>query len=295
MNIKPIITGTNKVKSDGMQNSEINNMINYETMQTQALTSQSIKLKDPQGVIPNGIYKVFDLERKIKAFMLCIELIFILTATITALIIGFKPQWFQNEIEKAPWTWFILPILVGAVAIITFTFDLIDIIGVKRSVANYRESIKSGISTTPPFIGLLYQKLLLKQVRRTWLTVAILFYVGLFTIILWALQNQKWGELDWKTWIHKSFPNPNLVVYILCGIMGMVLLLFIINTIIRKKRMVDIQAFFGNDALDYNKMQEMKSKSHWTWAKVFFISILVILIIPFIIYILIKKLGRGGK
>jgi|GEM_PF-1988960 hypothetical protein len=85
------------------------------------------------------------------------------------------------------------------------------------------------------------------------------------------------------------------VVYVLCAIMLVSLILHIALTIFRKKRLVDIQSFFGNEVMDYNDLQEKKSKAHRFYAKIFFISILVLLIIPFIIYIVLRKTVWKGK
>jgi|GEM_PF-2001488 hypothetical protein len=48
-----------------------------------------------------------------------------------------------------------------------FIIELIELIGISRSVVFYRESIRRGAISTPPFITLLYRKLIMKQVRRT--------------------------------------------------------------------------------------------------------------------------------
>ena len=117
----------------------------------------------------------------------------------------------------------------------------------------------------------------------------------IFTLIFWGLKDVKWKHLDFKKWIHNSFPNPELVIYILCGIMAAVLALHISFTIFRKKRTVDIQSFFGNEVMDYNELQEKKSKAHKFYAKIFLISILLILVLPFIIYIILKKTVWRGK
>ena len=77
--------------------------------------------------------------------------------------------------------------------------------------------------------------------------------------------------------------------------MAVVLALHISFTIFRKKRTVDIQSFFGNEVMDYNELQEKKSKAHKFYAKIFLISILLILVLPFIIYIILKKTVWRGK
>ena len=298
MSLKPIISGQSLNTNNDFSTETIANRLAYETLQTKALsTKDKNHLKDPQGIIPNGIYKVFSLEKTVKlASIISSLIIFIISAIFITLFIT-SPSLFINiaNNEKIKWGWYIIPSIAIVLTFYLMTIELIELIGISRSVVAYRDSIKLGAISTPPFITLLYRKLILKQVRRTWLVVAIIFYVGIFTLIFWGLKDVKWKHLDFKKWIHNSFPNPELVIYILCGIMAAVLALHISFTIFRKKRTVDIQSFFGNEVMDYNELQEKKSKAHKFYAKIFLISILLILVLPFIIYIILKKTVWRGK
>ena len=298
MSLKPIISGQSLNTNNDFNTETVANRLAYETLQTKALsTKDKNRLKDPQGIIPNGIYKVFSLEKSVKlASIISSLIIFIISAIFITLFIT-SPSLFINTTnnEKIKWGWYIIPSIAIVLTFYLMTIELIELIGISRSVVAYRDSIKLGAISTPPFITLLYRKLILKQVRRTWLVVAIIFYVGMFTLIFWGLKDVKWKHLDFKKWIHNSFPNPELVIYILCGIMAAVLALHISFTIFRKKRTVDIQSFFGNEVMDYNELQEKKSKAHKFYAKIFLISILLILVLPFIIYIILKKTVWRGK
>ena len=298
MSLKPIISGQSLNTNNDFNTETVANRLAYETLQTKALsTKDKNRLKDPQGIIPNGIYKVFSLEKSVKlASIISSLIIFIISAIFITLFIT-SPSLFINTTnnEKIKWGWYIIPSIAITLTFYLMTIELIELIGISRSVVAYRDSIKLGAISTPPFITLLYRKLILKQVRRTWLVVAIIFYVGIFTLIFWGLKDVKWKHLDFKKWIHNSFPNPELVIYILCGIMAAVLALHISFTIFRKKRTVDIQSFFGNEVMDYNELQEKKSKAHKFYAKIFLISILLILVLPFIIYIILKKTVWRGK
>ena len=277
MSLKPIISGQSLNTNNDFNTETVANRLAYETLQTKALsTKDKNRLKDPQGIIPNGIYKVFSLEKSVKlASIISSLIIFIISAIFITLFIT-SPSLFINTTnnEKIKWGWYIIPSIAIVLTFYLMTIELIELIGISRSVVAYRDSIKLGAISTPPFITLLYRKLILKQVRRTWLVVAIIFYVGIFTLIFWGLKDVKWKHLDFKKWIHNSFPNPELVIYILCGIMAAVLALHISFTIFRKKRTVDIQSFFGNEVMDYNELQEKKSKAHKFYAKIFLISIL---------------------
>ena len=298
MSLKPII---NSGQNDGnntqsFTTESIANRMLYDTLQTRALVNKGKKvIKDPYGIIPNGIYKVFKLEKNVKLASIITCLVFFFLSLIATILFATTPQLFlsNNSNQKIKWGWYIIPSVIMLLSAYTTIIELIELIGISKSVVVYRDSIKMGAISTPPFITLLYRKLILKQVRRTWLVVAILFYVGLFTLTFWALKDVKWRQLDFKTWIHSSFPNPNLVVYILCGLMSAVLISYIAFTIFRKKRTIDIQSFFGTEVMDYNELQEKKSKAHRFYAKIFFLSILLLLLLPFIIYIIVKKIRRS--
>ena len=300
MSLKPIISGQTVDNGNDFNTETIANRLAYETLQTKSLSATKSKkeLKDPKGIIPNGIYKVFSLEKSVKLASIIVSLIILLISGILITLFATTPSLFiktLHENEKVKWGWYIIPSITIVLTFYLITTELIELIGISRSVIAYRESIELGAITTPPFITLLYRKLILKQVRRTWLVVAIIFYVGIFTLIFWGLKEVKWKQLDFKKWIHNSFPNPEAVIYILCAIMGGVLIIHISFSIFRKKRTVDIQSFFGNEVMDYNEVQEKKSKSHKFYAKIFLISILLILILPFIIYIILKKTIWRGK
>ncbi|RMA79101.1 hypothetical protein JN00_0152 [Metamycoplasma subdolum] len=317
MDLKPIISGEGKIINNiTLNESSVASQINVqnpalatsefnvtqkpifgkqrddETIETRALSKVNRKMLDPEGVIPNGVYRLFRLEKRIKLSMLLLNLIFAFSCLIICILFAAFPKLFVKGEQKILWTWYIVPVALGIITFTIFTIETIELLGINNQIKTYRDSIRIGQISTPAFIPKLYLKLIMKQVRRTWLLVAILFYVGLFTLIFWALQDATWGALKWKEWIHKSFPNPNNVVYILCAVMASAIILFIVGTILRKKRLTDIQSFFSNEVIDYNQLQVQKSNAHKFWAKVFFISILVLLVIPFIIYIIVKKVKK---
>lgn len=295
MALKPIVSGSIQ-RSAEFATETTANRIAYETLQTKALSSDRVKNKlvDPEGIIPNGIYKVFRLERNVKLASIIISSIVAFFSLLFCILFAAAPKIFSND-GKVKWGHYIIPVILLGLSIYMFIIELIELIGISRSVVFYRESIQRGAISTPPFITLLYRKLIMKQVRRTWFVVAIIFYVGLFTLIFYGLKDVDWKGLHFKKWIDNTFKNPMAVVYVLCAIMLVSLILHIALTIFRKKRLVDIQSFFGNEVMDYNDLQEKKSKAHRFYAKIFFISILVLLIIPFIIYIVLRKTVWKGK
>ncbi|BAP39484.1 MSC_0882 family membrane protein [Metamycoplasma canadense] len=296
MDIKPIISGEKEDnKKFSIKRDETNNMENLE-IKTKSLPSNVKKTLDPYGVIPNGIFKVFVAEKRIKKFNILFFITIFFVSLTTSLLFAFAPSLFQKFLKdgqtKIVWGWYIIPSILGVLSFIALIFDAIELNGIRRSVEYYREQINQGISFTPPFVINLYEKLMRKQVRRTWLVVAIIFYLGLFTLTFWGLKDKKWGALDFNKWIHSSFSNPDLIVYVLCCIILGVLVLFIIGSISRKKRMVDIQMFFGNEVMNYNELAKERSNAHKYWSKVFFISVLVSLVLPIIILLIVKRIVR---
>ncbi|ASI54137.1 hypothetical protein PT317_02365 [Metamycoplasma hyosynoviae] len=300
MPLKPIInqTSENTIVNNDIINETVNR-IAYESLQTRALSTdkKGNKLEDPHGIIPNGIYKVFKLEKNVKLISIILCLIISIASAIAITLFATNADLFVDIsiTPKIKWGWYIIPVILLGITSYIFIIESIELSGISRSVVAYRESIKLGALSTPPFITLLYRKLIMKQVSRTWLTVAIIFYVGVFTLIFFGLKDVKWKLLDFKKWITNSFPNPMLVVYILCSIMASVLIMHVVFSIFRKKRTVDIQSFFGNEVMNYNELQEQKSKAHKFYAKIFFLSVLLILILPLIIYIILKKTVWKGK
>ncbi|MGX9339783.1 MSC_0882 family membrane protein [Mycoplasma sp. 2261] len=301
MELKPIITNSSQSSDVVAKYSEmltVNNMSGAE-IKTKSLSSNIKKTLDPEGLIPNGIYKVFRAEKSLKKFSISAYLFVFFLALISCLLFAFAPSLFSSylsqDIKLVPWGWYVSPILFGLISLVLLILDVIDLNALSKSVDDYREKIKQGISFAPPFIASLYEKLMRRQVRITWFVVAILFYVGLFTLAFWGLKDTQWWILNFKDWIHKAFSDPNLVIYILCGIMLGVLLLFIIGTIQRKKRMVDIQVFFGSDVMSNTELSKIRAEAHKFWAKIFFISVLVLLVIPIIILLIVKRIMKRGR
>ncbi|WP_373441135.1 MSC_0882 family membrane protein [Metamycoplasma equirhinis] len=298
MKIRPIFSGQEEINN--VQTATISSHMQAETIATSTI-NKKVKTLDPDGIIPNGIYKVFKYEKNIKRAVIIFDAIITAMSIICIILFACVPQSFNfNKVAnfKLPWGWYIVPILLATLTLVNLIIETIEYLGIKKSVIAYRESIRSGTSTTPPFIALLYRKLIVKQARRTWAVIAVIFYVGLFALTLWGLKDKVWGKLNFKAWIHNAFPGENganIVLYALCGIMIVVLVLFIVNTILRKKRMVDIQSFFGTEVMNYSELAEKKSATHRFYAKIFFLSVLIILVLPIIVYLILKKTVWKGK
>ncbi len=241
-------------------------------------------IKDPEGVIPNGIYKVFKHEKGRQKFLLIffgiimIGLILWLSLLSTVFFKKVHPFWF----------------VPSAVAIILTGWKLISTIldarHLSQSIAIYRESLLAGSRLTPPFISNLYIKLYKSQAKQNWIVIAFLFYGIIFTLLFWWLKDANWWIFTFKDWIHDLTKNPEFVGFLLIVIMIGVLIFHIYFTVYRKKRIIDIQSFFGNEVISQAEIDEIVKNKNKVYRRAFFISVLVVLVLPFIGWIIYKKL-----
>lgn len=245
------------------------------------------KAIDANEIIPHGIYRVFNNEIKKQKFIIGLNLVIFLSFLITIILMA------ASVIKTLGWFWYIpFSIFVLCAGWKSVSTNL-ELSGMKASIRSYREALSNGSSFTPLFITKMYMKLYQTQVAQNWVTIAILFYGSLGVIVFWFLKDAKpFWIFDFKTWIDNSTKNPELVAYFL--IFGLILtgILYFAFTIYRKKRVIDIQSFFGNEVVSQVEIETIKSKKNKLYGKIFFFSVLIILLLPivgWIIYKLIKK------
>ncbi|SYV89665.1 Uncharacterised protein, partial [Metamycoplasma alkalescens] len=108
MEIKPIIT------SESNENKIINEvqLVNATNVLpfNQATNISHKKTLDPEGIIPNHIYKLLNGEKKFKQANLIIFSLIFLFSLITCLLFAFAKDLFNNLIKdenvtKIPWGW----------------------------------------------------------------------------------------------------------------------------------------------------------------------------------------------
>lgn len=243
-------------------------------------------VKDPKGIIPNGIYKVFKHEKNKQLFLLILNFIFISFFTITLSL--FSTIWK----DKVHWFWYVPIIIANACVLVKFVYVSLDAKHLSSSVKMYRDSLMAGSKLTPPFISSLYIKLFKKQTLQNWIVIAFIFYGTIITLLFWWLKDVDWWIFHFKQWIADLTKNPELVGGIMISILVFVLLMHIYFTVYRKKRIIDIQSFFGNEVISQVEIDSIVSQKNKTYKRIFFMSILIILVFPFIARIIYKKVKK---
>lgn len=241
---------------------------------------------DPNGVIPNGIYKVINWEKKRQLITLVLSGLISL-ASIIMIVLYFT-------VFSSSWISLVIPSVIVLFSIYKLMITLGEKKYLSKSIQRYTEDLVIGISDTPPFISRLYMSLNKKQVRHNWITFTLMFYGGLFTLILWWLKDTSWWIFDFSKWIHGLFSNPELMVILFTVSLAIVIVLYIVLTIQRKKRILEIDSYFGSQMMSQSELETMKRDMNKTYRRLFIISVMVILIIPFVVRWVLKFI-RGRK
>ncbi|QJG66953.1 MSC_0882 family membrane protein [Mycoplasma phocoenae] len=302
MDIKPW-NNNNNISNTKTVRVDIDQNINTKTFK-----STKTETIDPKGIIPNGIYKVFKGQRSVKLFNIVIELVLLITGITFFTIFLTKPIWLNKE-GHIPWFWYVVDIVGVLLVVWRLAIDSIELNGIIQTAKEYRNYIIRGETSTPAFITLLYRKIVMKQVLYNWLTIAYVFYFGLFIAIFWSLKEAQWWQsrgidpetkeaiyfLDFKAWIAHSFPNPMIWIYVFISVLVIGIVLHVVISLIRRSRIATIENFVGSNVIDYNKIMEDKQKTNRFYAKIFFISILILLVIPFIVILMVKRILLSRK
>ena len=240
-------------------------------------------IKDPEGIIPNGIYKVFKHEKDRQIFLLCFFSLIVITMSIYVALLR---TIFLNRINQF---WMIPTILIIILSIWKIILLILETKHLRQSISMYRESLVLGSRLTPPFISNLYINLYKVQVKQNWIVISFLFYGTIFTLLFWWLKDINWWIFKFKDWIANITKNPQLVGFILIFILFMTLIFYIYFTVYRKKRIIDIQSFFGNEVISQTEIEQIVRQKNKVYRRAFLISILVFFVLPFFGWIIYKK------
>lgn len=240
---------------------------------------------DPTGQISNGIYRVIHWEMLRQFITIIVSGTLLLGAII--LIILFSTAF------KTSWPGYIIPVMMILLAGYKFFISLIEKSALKKAVTRYKEDLRIGLTSTPPFIVKLYQNIYKKQVGHNWLTFFLLLNGGILTILLWWLKDVSWWIFDFEGWIHAMFNNPTLMSWIFTVSLLAIAVVHIVMAIQRKKRILEIDAYFGSQIVPTADINEIKSSRNKAYRRLFIIYVMVILIIPLIVKMCMKLFRRS--
>ncbi|UWD34243.1 MSC_0882 family membrane protein [Mesomycoplasma molare] len=276
-----------------LNNTDTVNFANIKKEQINLQDINSAKVyKDPEQIIPTGVYKIFARESKIlKIFLIFYLFIFLVSASLIALIytntlktIGFVKTDFE-------WSWLIIPILIASYSIFKFIIKFLDFSSMKKSEKLYRNELTINPQALPTSIANLYKRLTKQQIHHNWFLIFTFFYIGLFALAVWYFSDKVYlnGLLNFEKWIQLMTPNPEFLSIILgLSLLGN-LVIWTLLTISRKKRLNDIQDYFGYQIVKDTEIDAIKIKMNKGYLKLFVLTILVLLVIPIIVLLLVKK------
>ena len=108
--------------------------------------------------------------------------------------------------------------------------------------------------------------------------------------MFWWLKDANWWIFEFNIWIKNLTKNPEAVGGIMISILIFTLFLHIYLTIYRKKRIIDIQSFFGNEVISQVEIDNIVAEQNKKYKRLFLLSIIIVLVFPFIIRIIYRKI-----
>lgn len=227
-------------------------------------------------------------EKKWKTFSMLTSVLFILSMII--IIISFS----TNILPISNYGFYAFPSLI----ILFFLYVLFNSLIERKSLNKLIENLtfKNDI-VSDSLIDDFYIKLQKKQVNSVWFCIFYVFYLGAFTLIFWGIQNQNWfdGFLNFQLWINSSFPEPFTpywaTIFFTSTIIS-IILITVSGTLIRRNSSINFLTYFGEGIVKIEVVNEIKKSRNKLYAKIFFFSILAILIIPLIFYFVVKGIKK---
>lgn len=258
--------------------------ITFTPSNTRKEISRQKYIADPLRVIPNGIYKVIKWEviRLIIAMIISVTVLITSSTFILVYALHSKPSWLA----------YVIPTITGIVSLYKTLDAILSYRYTKVSIKKYREDVKIGISYAPVFIQKMYKNLYANQVKHNWITFFIIFWLGLATLLLWWLKDFNWWILDFASLVRMMFTNPDMMVWIFTSVIIATTVIQLVYMIQRKKKILEIDAYFGEQLEPPSRIEEMKLQLNKSWRRFFFWSVIIVLVIPFITLLFIRAIRK---
>ena len=239
-------------------------------------------IADPLDEMPNGIYRVVKWENVRMLFVIVFSLL-VLFASTTLLLLDIY-AW------DTSWVAYLIPTPFILFSFLYLLMTLFDFRNLKKSIEIYRRDLKMGLTSTPPFVVKIYRSLIVKQIRHNWISFFLILHIGITTILLWWLKDTSWWIFEFDKWIHKLFKDPTMMSWIFTISLILVAVYLIVMTIQRKRRMVEMDAYFGVNIISPGEVESIKESKNKTYRRLFVIYLMILIIIPFVVKLVLRIL-----
>ena len=240
--------------------------------------------EDPKGDISAGLYKIIRWEKIRQIVVLSVIGTMLLCSSIMIALFA--------AVYNSSWAAYIIPSGVAGFCLFKVFNTFTEMAYLKKAVVKYREDIRAGLATTPPFLEKIYSKLHIKQIRHNWAVVFVLFNGTIITLLLWWLKDVHWWIFDFKAWVKDLFSDPTLMTWIFTFSLVGILVAHLIMTIQRKRRILEIEAYYGTTLVSAADMEKIKEIKNRTYRRLFIWYVVVILVLPLIVWMIVKLLRR---
>jgi Ni,Fe-hydrogenase I cytochrome b subunit len=262
--------------------------------------------------IEKEVKKIFGSETRILLWQMIISLIclaFLGFVIVTRFLETKYPseavnKFFSNN-QYSQW-FLIFPIVLAILFLFSFVKSAIDRGSTKKAIKIFKDQLmaNSSVFTMPGTLPNIVKKLTLKQVTRSWIAAYFVTAGLIFASVLFFLSTVQIKEPTSNTeqilqgiqkivseFLTKHFKNPQLVGILMYVAVGIVFVLGLINYLVIRKRLANIDAVFGQVYRREIDIDRIRSKRHFICFVVYFVLILF----PVVIVVLLLRKRRAKK
>ena len=245
---------------------------------------KKISINDPQQIIPSGMYAIIVSHKKSIIFAISFY------SSVFISLIGLLAYF--GVFLHTGWFVYIFPIAASLIFAYKLILLILEYNSFNKWISRYREDIQYELTSAPQFLDTIYVKLLKNQVTHNWISFISLFYLSIFTLTLWGLQEKSWWIFHFNVWIKDIFKDPKLIIILLVVTIFIICITYVYCSIARKKQQYRIDNFFGGKVVSNSEIIQMKSTLNKAWKRGFILSLIIILVIPFIVKWILKLLTK---
>ncbi|QSF13749.1 MSC_0882 family membrane protein [Mycoplasma sp. Mirounga ES2805-ORL] len=252
--------------------------------------------RDPKNQISPRAYKVVRSEKILKLTLMLIHYIIMFLA-IGMFLITYAPKITSYKIlfDKVYNGYLFLFATVAFIAFCFGTKNLIEKAQWAKTIQRYRDAISIGDYASSNTFHNAYRKIVLKDVNLTWGLIFILTYQGIITAIIYGLYvSGSWDlttkvleiHFNWPAWLDGSFKNTVAFCIISGSIMIGLIIAFSVIILFDKKRLGDIDEFFGEKSIEiHDQIEKAKKERNKMWLRIYVVLVVLTILLPIAIFL----------